>query len=117
MLNFIWFLLLVLMIVDGTTLLNSIDNAAYISSNMANALAYNGTCNQCICQAFFSNSSLNYQALNCYKNNKTCLLFSNYVLKSMIQINLNSTLIFKQVQSLQTTNQSKLILSTLKSNK
>jgi hypothetical protein len=91
--------------VEGITTIGCNNNAAYVSSNMINALSYNGTCNQCICYAFFSNSSSNYQALNCYKNNQTCLLFSNFVSYSMVHIDLNSTLMFTQSQSLQSINQ------------
>ncbi len=75
---------------------------------MTNVLKYNGTCNECICQAFFKNISSNYQGLNCFEN-KTCLLFPNYLSKSMIHINFNSTFVFKQTESVQTTNQSILV--------
>ena len=105
MLRSIWLSLLLLNIVDGITNFRRIENATYISPNMTNVLSYNGTCDECICQTFIKNTSSNYQGLNCYKN-KTCLSFTNYILMSMIHINLNSTFIFKQSQLLPTTNRS-----------
>jgi hypothetical protein len=85
-----------LIMVDGTTQIGLIDNAAYISSNLTNTLSYNGTCLECMCYALFSNTSSNYSGLNCYKNNQTCLLFTNYLSKSMLRININSTFSFLQ---------------------
>lgn len=52
----------------------------------------------------FSNLSINYDVINCYKNNQTCLLFTSYVSQSLIKINLNSNFLLKQSESLQTTN-------------
>jgi len=97
------------MIVDSTTLISSINNAAYVSVNSTNVLSYNGSCDECICYAFFSNILFNSEALNCYKNNKTCLLFTNYISKSLIQIDLNSILLFKPLESLETTSESNRI--------
>ncbi len=47
---------------------------------------------------FVSNISINYEASNYYKDNKTCLLFTN----SLIHIQFTSIFIFKSSESLQT---------------
>ena len=109
MLTFIFFLLLVFFTVEGTTPLGRINNAAYVSPNITNVLSYNGTCDECICQAFFMNTSSNYQRLNCYKNQTCLLFFTKDLSNSMIQIDVNSTIVFKK-----TANQSKLFLFTIK---
>jgi hypothetical protein len=113
MLRSIWVLVSVFLTVEGTILIGRINNATYISPHTTNVLSYNVTCDECICQAFFKNISSNYQGLNCYKN-KTCLLVTNSISISMIHVDLNSTFIFKQTQSLPTTNQSKFFLFTIK---
>ncbi len=107
MLTFI-FLVLVFFTVEGTTRIGRINSAAYVSPNITNVLSYNGTCDECICQAFFKNMSSNYQGLNCFEN-QTCLLFTVDLSSSMIQIDVNSTFVFKQIPT-----QSKLFLFTIK---
>ena len=79
-------------------------NASYVSSNSSVIITYENDCSVCICQGLFSNVSPSYAGLNCYKNNKTCALFTTYSsLSSMIQINLDSTFIFIQQPLLQNT--------------
>jgi hypothetical protein len=95
MLKSICLLLSVLIIVDGTIPVGLIDNAAYITSGFADVFSYTDSCNECTCYAFFSNISINYQALNCYKNNRTCLLFRNYLSKSLIRIQRNSIFFYQ----------------------
>ena len=101
----IYLLFLVAVIVNGTRQVTYIDNAEYTLNDSTNVLLYNITCSQCICFAFFSNNPVNYEVINCYKDNKSCLLFTNYLSQSMIRININSTLVHKQNQSSQTTNE------------
>jgi hypothetical protein len=77
-------------------------NASYVSSISIVIVTYENDCSECICQGLFSNVSPSYVGLNCYKNNKTCALFTTYS-SSMIQINLDSTFIFIQQLSLENT--------------
>ena len=108
MLKSICLLVFVSTIVDGTTPIGLIDNAAYVSSSLTDAVySYTSSCDECICYAFFSNISINYQALNCYQNNRTCLLFRNYLSKSLIRIQPTSTFLFQLSETLQTTAQGK----------
>ena len=99
----IWLLLLIPTTIDGITQIGVINNGAYLAVNIAKILSYTDSCAECICYGFFSNSSFNYQALNCYQNNKTCFLFSHYLSKFLVHIDLNSIFLFKLSQSLQTT--------------
>jgi hypothetical protein len=98
MIKSIW-LLFFLQIVNSSMNLSRINSAAYIPSNSTGAAWYNGTCSQCICFAFILNSSSTYQALNCYTNNNTCLLFQNFLSQPYIYINTNSKLFFSSVST------------------
>ena len=81
-------------------------NASYVSSISSVIITYQNDCSECICQSLFSNVFPQYVGLNCYKNNKTCVLFTTYSsLSSMIQINLDSTFIFIQQPLLQNTSE------------
>lgn len=81
-----------------TILTSRIQNGEYISSNFSTILLHNQICSQCICQAI----SLNFQALNCYEDNNTCLLINSYLSRSMMYINIKSTFFYLKEQSTQT---------------
>ncbi|CAF1184096.1 unnamed protein product [Adineta steineri] len=80
--------------IDCTTRIGYIYNATYVSNDTITVITYRNTCSECICYAFFSNVSSSYVGLNCYKSNKTCVLFANYSTPSTMNMNLNSTFIF-----------------------
>ncbi|CAF1048765.1 unnamed protein product [Adineta steineri] len=80
--------------IDCTTRIGYIYNATYVSNDTVTVITYRNTCSECICYAFFSNVSSSYVGLNCYKSNKTCVLFANYSTPSTMNTNLNSTFIF-----------------------
>ena len=87
--------------IHATKLVGSIRNTSYYSTDTKVVITYNNNCSECICNVFFSNLPPLYVGLNCYKNNKTCELFSNYSTSATIQINVNSTFIFIQQPPLQ----------------
>ncbi len=93
---FLLILIVTVVNIDCTTRIGYIYNAAYGSTNTTTIVAYKNACSECICYGFFSSVSPLYVGLNCYKNNKTCALFTNYSSSSTININLNSTFIFIQ---------------------
>lgn len=103
MVQSVFYLILTAIIVDidCTKLVGYIDNAIYISNETTSIKMHKNTCNECICDGFFSNDPPLYVGLNCYKNNKTCELFSNYSTPSVIKININSTFIFIQQPPMQ----------------
>ncbi|CAF1106724.1 unnamed protein product [Adineta steineri] len=96
-------ILLILITSGSTTLIGCINSAAYAPANFSNVLIYNGTCSQCICAAFFSNTPATYQALNCYENNQTCSLFPSFLSQSNVHINTNSKLYFMPQKTTTTT--------------
>lgn len=100
----ILFLSLMSIITDSTTEMKLIKYGVYNPPNLVNPVVHIGTCDQCICHAFSSSNSINYTGLNCYENNSTCLLFQNNISQSFIQINIDSTLIYKPVQSIDQSN-------------
>ncbi len=85
--------------VDCTTRIGYINSSAYVPVNPANVVLYTGTYSECICFAFFSNISSPYQALNFYKDNNTCFLFTSFLSRSYIQINTYSIFTFLQISS------------------
>ncbi len=68
----------------------------YVSNDTSVVITYTNTCSECICHGFFSSVPSLYVGLNCYKNNKTCQLFSNYSTPSIMTMNPDSTFIFIQ---------------------
>lgn len=89
-------------LIDSTISIGYINAAAYIPWSLTNVTVVNGTCNQCICYAFFSNRSTSYQALNCYSNNNTCLLFTGLPSLSQLQLRTQSAYSFLRSTSYST---------------
>ncbi|UJR24206.1 hypothetical protein I4U23_027172 [Adineta vaga] len=89
--------------IDGAKRIAYVYNASYISVNHSVSITYQNTCSECICQGLLANVYPPYVGLNCYNNNKTCVLFTEYTSISMIRINLDSTFIFTQLSLLQNT--------------
>jgi hypothetical protein len=93
----------IIIVVDCATDNLYMDSAAYMPLNFADALLYNSTYTKCVCFAFFSNFSPTYQVLSFFKNNNTCLLFTNPLSRSDIRINTNSEVAYLQPPSYTTT--------------
>jgi hypothetical protein len=87
-------LLKLIITIDCTTRIGSINSAAYIPTVFTNVSVYKGTYSECLCFAFLSNNSSTYAALNYYINNKTCLLFQSFLSGSYIQVDASSKLAF-----------------------
>jgi hypothetical protein len=106
MIQSVFFLILIMSVINTvcTTRIGYIYNTTYASTtNTSVVITYRNTCSECICQAFFSRVPSLYVGLNCYTNNKTCTLFTNYSSPSTVTINLNSTFIFIQQPPLENT--------------
>jgi hypothetical protein len=92
--GFLLVFLRIIIIVDCTTPIRSIDSAIYVPMNSTNVLLYNRTYYECICLAFFSSISSPYQVLSFFKNNNTCLLSTHSLSRSDIRINTNSKIAY-----------------------
>ena len=84
-----------------TVRIGHIYNATCISNITRTIIRYKNTCDECLCNAFFSAEPPLYVGLNCYANNKTCHLFANYSSPSVMAIDSNSTFIFVRIPPLQ----------------
>jgi hypothetical protein len=89
--------------IDCTQVISYIYNASYVSVNSSVIITYTNECSECICQGLFANASPAYIGLNCYNNNNTCALFTDYSSSTAIKINLNSIFIFIEQSTLQNT--------------
>jgi len=112
----VFFLIFTMIIinVNCTVPVGYIQNATYVSNDTTIVITYQNTCTECICNGFFSTLPPSYVGLNCYKSNKTCALFANYLTPSTMMMNPDSTFIFIQqppVQNITTGNSTFLILS------
>lgn len=87
--------LFLLLLVQSTTsiLIGSMSNVSY-QSNDTISVTFNGTCTQCLCEAFVSNPSPNYVAFNCYANENKCDLFHNYSISYQLVTNTSSQFYF-----------------------
>ena len=72
----LWLLVLLVRSVPSIRV-GTILNVAY-QSNDSTLVALNGTCDQCLCQAFVFNTSLSSIAFNCYATANKCDLFHNF---------------------------------------
>ena len=93
------FVVLITMMIDRSRAkrLGHIRNGSYVSNDTKVLRTFVNTCSECICDGFFSMVSPVYVGLNCYQSRKTCELFANYSIPSMITRNDDSTFIFLQL--------------------
>lgn len=96
---YLLFFLSIIVTTDCKITIGQINSAAYIPTNSPTVLLINGICSECICFAFMLNNSSTYEALNCYVNNNTCLLFSSFPAVSNIRIDTNSILVFLRLSA------------------
>ena len=98
---FLFFLALSVGNIDCAVRIGHINNATFISNITSTIITYKSTCDECLCNAFFSAQPPLYVGLNCYANNKTCHLFANYSSPSVILTDFNSTFSFVRIPPLQ----------------
>jgi hypothetical protein len=100
---FLTILTMIITNIDCSRPVGYIYNATCDSNSTTTVITYKDTCKECICYGFFSTVVPLYVGLNCYTNNKTCKLFTNYSSSTMININSDSTFIFIQLPPAQDT--------------
>jgi len=93
---FLLILIMALVNIACTISIGYIYNVSYVSTNISAVVTYENTCSECICHGLVASVPPLYVGLNCYTNNKTCVLFANYSSPSTIKIDFNSTFIFIQ---------------------
>lgn len=89
--------------INCTINIGRIYNASYSSNEMSVSTTYQNSCSECICQTFYSTVIPLYTTLNCFTNNKTCQLFTNFSSTSLLRVDLNSLFIFTHLPPLQNT--------------
>jgi hypothetical protein len=72
-----------------------IQNASLIPSDTSSSFVY-GSCDACLCAMLNSNQTI--VSFNCYKNNGTCRLFTDYLLTVLYQLTDKSDSIFYFLQ-------------------
>lgn len=93
--------------IDQGIEIGKIDDAVYLSNDWNEFYLYGNSCDECICYAFLSDNSSNYQGINCYTNNKTCYLFNNSLSRSLLRIADYSIFLFKSLDAFQTETEGK----------
>jgi hypothetical protein len=63
-------------------------------SNDSIPIVFNGTCQECVCQAFIFSTPFTYVAFNCYANQKECYLFHNFSISYQLVTNTSSQFFF-----------------------
>lgn len=91
--NILFVILLFLVSRACSILVGTLFNVSY-KSNSSIPVTFNGTCQECLCQAFLLNSSSSYVALNCYYNENKCTLFHNYSISFQLVSNISSRFYF-----------------------
>ena len=109
-----FYLLLFLIGIDQGIEIGKINNVGYLSNDWNEFHVYGNSCDECVCYAFFSDDSFNYQGISCYTNNKTCYLFNNSLSRSLLRIVDHSIFLFKSFDAFQNETEGKFVFLVIK---
>ncbi len=93
----ILFLLITQIHSRSVSFINNVFLQSSIYPNQTNTIRFNSSCEECLCQEFYSNNTNNNLALNCFSNG-TCQYFQSFPLSYKIQSSSGSRLYFLQNQ-------------------